>query len=319
MLSVVIPVHNEEAALLPLYDRLTAVLEALGRPYEVIFVDDASTDRSFELLANLVETDPRLRVVRLRRNFGQTAALSAGFDEARGDIIISMDGDLQHAPEDLPALLEKIDEGYDIASGWRKQRKDHLLLRKIPSRIANWLMAKVSGLDLHDFGTTFKAYRAEILKDVNLYGELHRFIPALATFYGARIAEVPIQNPPRAGGASHYGLGRTFNVLFDILTIRFLLKYFTRPMHFFGRLGLAGVTLGGGILAFLLVKKILGYEIILAHGPLLFTGGLLLVAGLMMFTTGLLGEMMMRTYFESQGRRIYAVREIREKTGRKPA
>jgi len=314
MLSVVIPVHNEEQALLPLYDRLTAVLERLGRPYEIIFVDDASTDRSFELLANLVETDPRLRVVRLRRNFGQTAALSAGFDEARGDVIVSMDGDLQHAPEDLPALLEKIDEGYDIASGWRKQRNDHLLLRKIPSRIANWLMAKVSGIDLHDFGTTFKAYRAEILKDVNLYGELHRFIPALASFYGARIAEVPIQNPPRAGGESHYGLGRTFNVLF--LTIRFLLKYFTRPMHFFGRIGLASVTLGGGILAFLFVKKLFGHEIIMAHGPLLFTGGLLLMAGLLMFTTGLLGEMMMRTYFESQGRRIYAVREIRAKESR---
>lgn len=317
MISVVIPVHNEEAALLPLYDRLTAVLERLGRSYEVIFVDDASTDRSFELLANLVETDARLKAVRLRRNFGQTAALSAGFDEARGDVIISMDGDLQHAPEDLPALLEKIDEGYDIASGWRKQRNDHPLLRKLPSRVANWLMAKVSGLDLHDFGTTFKAYRAEILKDVNLYGELHRFIPALASFYGARIAEVPIQNPPRSGGASHYGLGRTFNVLFDIITIRFLLKYFTRPMHFFGRLGLGSVTLGGGILGFLLVKKILGYEIILAHGPLLFTGGLLLVAGLMMFTTGLLGEMMMRTYFESQGRRIYAVREVLAKSGPK--
>ncbi|MGC8883121.1 MAG: glycosyltransferase family 2 protein [Bryobacteraceae bacterium] len=319
MLSVVIPIHNEEQAILPLYDRLTAVLERLGRPYEIIFVDDASTDRSFELLANLVETDPRLRVVRLRRNFGQTAALSAGFDEARGDVVVSMDGDLQHAPEDLPALVEKLDEGYDIVSGWRKQRNDHLLLRKIPSRIANWLMAKVSGVPLHDFGTTFKAYRAEILKDVNLYGELHRFIPALASFYGARIAEVPIQNPPRAGGASHYGLGRTFNVLFDILTIRFLLKYFTRPMHFFGRIGLVSVSLGGAILAFLLVKKILGYEIIMAHGPLLFTGGLLLLAGLMMFTTGLLGEILMRTYFESQGRRIYAVREIRSKETRPAA
>ncbi|MGC8760521.1 MAG: glycosyltransferase family 2 protein [Bryobacteraceae bacterium] len=319
MLSVVIPIHNEEQAILPLYDRLTAVLERLGRPYEIIFVDDASTDRSFELLANLVETDPRLRVVRLRRNFGQTAALSAGFDEARGEVIVSMDGDLQHAPEDLPALVEKLDEGYDIVSGWRKQRNDHLLLRKIPSRIANWLMAKVSGVPLHDFGTTFKAYRAEILKDVNLYGELHRFIPALASFYGARIAEVPIQNPPRAGGASHYGLGRTFNVLFDILTIRFLLKYFTRPMHFFGRIGLVSVSLGGAILAFLLVKKILGYEIIMAHGPLLFTGGLLLLAGLMMFTTGLLGEILMRTYFESQGRRIYAVREIRSKETRPAA
>jgi len=211
----------------------------------------------------------------------------------------------------MPALLEKIDEGYDIASGWRKQRNDNLVMRKIPSRIANGLMSKVSGVELHDFGTTFKAYRAEIIKEINLYGELHRFIPALASFYGARIAEVPIQNPPRTGGASHYGIGRTFNVAFDILTIRFLLKYLTRPMHFFGRIGLGSFSIGGMILAFLFVKKMMGHEIILEHGPLLFTGGLLLLIGLMMFTTGLLGEMMMRTYFESQGRRIYAVREVR--------
>jgi glycosyltransferase involved in cell wall biosynthesis len=319
MISVVIPVHNEERAILRLYDRLTAVLEGIGRAYEIIFVDDNSSDRTFDLLANLVETDGRLKVVRLRRNFGQTAALSAGFDQAKGDIVISMDGDLQHEPEDLPALLAKIDEGYDIASGWRKQRNDNLFLRKAPSRIANWLMAKVSGIDLHDFGTTFKAYRADVLKDVNLYGELHRFIPALASFYGARIAEVPIQNPPRTGGASHYGIGRTFNVLLDIITIRFLLRYFTRPMHFFGRIGLASSTVGGLILAFLFVKKLMGQEIIMQHGPLLFTGGLLLLAGLLMFTTGLLGELMMRTYFESQGRRIYAVREIRSQQKSKTA
>ena len=193
-MSVVVPIHNEEPSILPLYDRLTAVLERVRKPYEIIFVDDASTDRSFDLLANLVETDPRLKVIRLRRNFGQTAALAAGFDEAQGNVIISLDGDLQHAPEDIPALLEKIEEGYDIASGWRKNRLDNAVTRKIPSRIANWLMAKASHVDLRDFGTTFKAYRAEILKDVNLYGELHRFIPALAAFYGARIAEVPIRN-----------------------------------------------------------------------------------------------------------------------------
>ena len=187
MLSVVVPIHNEEPSILPLYDRLTAVLERLRKPYEIIFTDDASTDRSFDLLANLVETDHRLKVIRLRRNFGQTAALAAGFDEAQGNIIISLDGDLQHAPEDIPALLEKIEEGYDIASGWRKNRLDNAVTRKIPSRIANWLMAQVSGVELRDFGTTFKAYRAEILKDVNLYGELHRFIPALAAFYGARV------------------------------------------------------------------------------------------------------------------------------------
>jgi glycosyltransferase involved in cell wall biosynthesis len=310
MLSIVIPIHNEEHSILPLYDRLTAVLEPLQRPYEILFVDDASNDRSFELLANLVETDGHLKVIRLRRNFGQTAALSAGFHESKGDIIIAMDGDLQHAPEDIPALLQKIDEGFDIASGWRKNRVDNAIMRKIPSRIANWLMAKASGVPLKDFGTTFKAYRAEVLKDVNLYGELHRFIPALASFYGARVVEVPIRNVPRASGDSHYGIGRTFRVLFDIITIKFLLKYMTRPMHFFGTLGLAGTGFGGAIMFYLAVKKLLGADIIIEHGPLMVAGALLLLAGLMMFSTGLIGEMMMRTYFESQDRRIYAVREI---------
>jgi glycosyltransferase involved in cell wall biosynthesis len=308
----VIPVHNEEPALFALHDRLTSVLAGVGRPYEIIFVDDASTDRSFELLANLAETDPHLKVVRLRRNFGQTAALSAGFHEAAGEVVISMDADLQHAPEDIPLLLEKIDEGYDIASGWRKVRVDNALTRKLPSRIANWIMAKASGVDLHDFGTTFKAYRAEVLKDINLYGELHRFIPALASLYGALVAEVPIQNVPRAAGDSHYGLGRTLHVLFDIITIKFLLSYFTRPMHFFGKLGLIGTTLGGGVLFGLGVLKLFtGKDLVAEHGPLMVAGGLLLLAGLMMFTTGLIGEMLMRVYFESQGRRIYAVREIR--------
>jgi glycosyltransferase involved in cell wall biosynthesis len=310
MLSITIPIHNEEHSILPLYDRLSKVLDRVQRPYEIIFVDDASTDRSFELLANLVETDAHLKVVRLRRNFGQTAALSAGFHEAEGEIIIAMDGDLQHAPEDIPALLEKIDEGYDIASGWRKQRVDNAFTRKSPSRVANWLMAKASGIELRDFGTTFKAYRAEVLRDVHLYGELHRFIPALASFYGARVAEVPIQSTPRVSGESHYGIGRTFRVLFDILTIKFLLKYFTRPMHFFGSLGLVGTGTGGAILGYLAVEKLLGYEIVLEHGPLMIAGGLLMLGGLMMFSTGLIGEVMIRTYFESQDRRIYAVREI---------
>src|SRR3954449_11352493 len=208
MLSIVIPIHNEEPSILPLYDRLTTVLEQVQRPYEILFVDDASSDRSFELLANLVEIDGHLKVIRLRRNFGQTAALSAGFHEASGEVIIAMDGDLQHDPDDIPALLAKIDEGYDIASGWRKERVVPGLPRKIPSRAANWLMSKASGVALRDFGTTFKAYRAEVLKDVHLYGELHRFIPALASFYGARVAEVPIQNTARVSGASHYGLSR---------------------------------------------------------------------------------------------------------------
>ena len=309
MLSIVIPIHNEEPSILPLYDRLVRVLEGLGRPYEILFVDDASSDRSFELLANLVETDGHLKVIRLRRNFGQTAALAAGFHEAKGEVVIAMDGDLQHAPEDIPLLLAKIDEGYDIASGWRKERIDPPI-RKIPSRIANWMMAKASGVDLRDFGTTFKAYRAEILKDVHLYGELHRFIPALASFYGARVVEVPIQNTPRIGGGSHYGIGRTFRVLFDILTVKFLLKYFTRPMHFFGSLGLLGCHARRGDHVVPAGEEALGYEIVMEHGPLMIAGGLLLLGGIMMFSTGLIGEVVIRTYFESQGRRIYAVREI---------
>src|SRR5438045_1659395 len=251
VLSIVIPIHNEEPSILPLYDRLTSVLEQLKRPYEILFVDDASNDRSFELLANLVETDGHLKVIRLRRNFGQTAALSAGFHEAKGDIIIAMDGDLQHAPEDIPALLEKIDQGYDIASGWRKHRVDNAIMRKIPSR----------DVVPHDFGTTFKAYRAEVLKEVNLYGELHRFIPALASIYGARVIEVPIRNVPRAAGDSHYGIGRTFRVMFDILTIKFMLKYFTRPMHFFGTLGLTGTGLGGGIMTYQRMKQHPAYQL----------------------------------------------------------
>lgn len=313
MLSIVIPIHNEEPAILPLYDRLTAVAEKLRHGYEIIFIDDASTDRSFDLLANLVETDGHLKVLRLRRNFGQTAALAAGFDEAQGDIVVSMDGDLQHDPEDIPLLLEKIHEGYDIASGWRKDRVDSAVTRKIPSRIANWMMKRSSGVELHDFGTTFKAYRAEVLKDINLYGDLHRFIPALASFYGARVTEVPIRSVARANGISHYGLGRTFRVFFDILTIKFLLRYLTRPMHFFGKWGLAGIGLGSILLLWMLISKMAGQDIIAEHGPLLVAAALLWISGLMAFSTGLIGEVLMRTYFESQGRRIYAIREIRSR------
>ena len=311
MLSIVIPIHNEEHSILPLYDRLTAVLEQVQRPYEILFVDDASTDRSFELLANLVETDGHLKVIRLRRNFGQTAALSAGFHEAKGEVIIAMDGDLQHAPEDIPALLAKIDEGYDIASGWRKDRVDNAIMRKIPSRIANWLMAKASGVELRDFGTTFKAYRAEVLKDVNLYGELHRFIPALASFYGARVAEVPIRNTPRAAG--RFALRHRPHVPRAVRHPHHQVP--AEVLHAadaFLRLAGAGRHRSRAAASWStsLVKKLMGYDIVIEHGPLMVAGGLLLLGGLMMFSTGLIGEMMMRTYFESQDRRIYAVREI---------
>jgi glycosyltransferase involved in cell wall biosynthesis len=309
--SVVIPIHNEEKSILPLYDQLVKVLESRPRPFEILMVDDASTDGSLELLRSLVETDARLRVIRLRRNFGQTAALAAGFEMAQGEIIVAMDGDLQHDPADLPALLEAIEKGYDIASGWRKERVDNALTRKIPSSIANWLMRKASGVALHDFGTTFKAYRRETIKDIKLYGELHRFIPALASWNGAQIAEVPIKNVERADGASHYGLGRTFRVVFDILTIRFLLKYFTRPMHFFGTVGFLCGALGAGLLAALLVDKLLrGHHLMVDHGPLLIGGAMLVLTGIQLVCTGLIGEVLIRTYFESQNRPIYAIREI---------
>jgi glycosyltransferase involved in cell wall biosynthesis len=312
-LSVVIPVHNEESSLLPLYDRLVGVIEIFEKSFEIIVVDDCSTDGSRELLANLVEHDERLRAVMLRRNFGQAAALAAGFEMARGRIVIAMDGDLQHAPEDIPALLEKISEGYDVVSGWRANRVDHALTRRLPSRIANWLIAKASGVELRDFGTTFKAYRREVLKDIRLYGDLHRFIPVLASMQGARISEVPIRSVPRAEGRSHYGLGRTFRVLFDILTIRFLVKYLTRPMHFFGSIGLACGAAGGLILGGLIVQKLRGIHIMVEHGPLLIAGAVLALTGLQMFCTGLIGEVLMRTYFESQRRPIYAVREVLER------
>ena len=312
-LSVVIPVHNEESSLLPLYDRLVRVIEIFEKSFEIIVVDDCSTDGSRELLANLVEHDERLRAVMLRRNFGQAAALAAGFEMARGRIVIAMDGDLQHAPEDIPALLEKIGEGYDVVSGWRAHRVDSAFTRRLPSRIANWLIAKASGVELRDFGTTFKAYRREVLKDIRLYGDLHRFIPVLASMQGARISEVPIRSVPRAEGRSHYGLGRTFRVLFDILTIRFLVKYLTRPMHFFGSIGLTCGAAGGLILGGLIVQKLRGIHIMVEHGPLLIAGAVLALTGLQMFCTGLIGEVLMRTYFESQRRPIYAVREVLER------
>ena len=310
MLSVVVPVHNEEAHLLPLYDRLTATLGAVGETYEIVFVDDYSTDSSRELLGNLVDHDTRLKVVLLRRNFGQTAALAAGFEMAEGDVVIAMDGDLQHAPEDIPALLSRLDQGYDVVSGWRRERVDNALTRRFPSRVANWLMAKLSGVELHDFGTTFKAYRAEVLESIRLYGDLHRFIPVLASMEGARIAEVPIRNVPRRGGASHYGLGRTFRVFFDLITLRFLMRYLTRPMHFFGSLGLAlGVTAAADF-AYLGARKLQGVHIMTEHGPLLVAGAVLALSGVQLLCTGLIGEVLMRTYFESQGRPIYSVQEV---------
>src|SRR5690242_16884113 len=256
-LSIVIPLFNEEPTLEELYRRLTAVLSVLGRTYEIVFVDDGSTDGTALALAAIGANDPALVVVKLARNFGQTAALAAGFDRARGDVIVAMDGDLQHAPEDLPRLVEKLDEGFDIVSGWRERRVDNYWTRRLPSRIANWLIARCCGVALHDFGTTFEAYRRCAIKNIGLHGDLHRFIPALASSNGARIAELPIRNIERPQNKSHYGLSRTWRVMADLITVRFLLRYSTRPLHLFGPLGFACLAAGGIGGTYVLAAKVL--------------------------------------------------------------
>ena len=263
--SIVVPFHNEEENVTVLYDRLKGVMELVGDPFELVFVDDGSNDRTCRLLEEIAAVDSRVLVVKLRRNFGQTSALAAGFDHAQGEFILAMDGDLQHDPNEIPAFLEKLEEGYDVVSGWRKERIDNFVLRRIPSRCANWLMAKLSGVDIHDFGTTFKAYRREVIHNIPLYGEMHRFIPALAAWYGASICEIPISNGHRQKGRSHYGIGRTFRVFFDLLTIRFLLKYMTRPLHFFGLLGALSICGGGTVSALLLALKLFTHQNVLDH------------------------------------------------------
>jgi len=304
----VVPLHNEQENVTDLYDRLKAVMEVHGESFEIVLVDDGSRDRTFHLLREIAAVDSRVTVVKLRRNFGQTSALAAGFDHSRGDYIIAMDGDLQHDPADIPLFLEKIAEGYDIVSGWRKRRIDNLWLRRIPSRCANWLMAKLSGVSIHDFGTTFKAYRREVLEQVPLYGELHRFIPALASWYGASIVEVPIRNVNRERGASHYGISRTFRVFFDLITIRFLLRYLARPLHFFGTLGMLSILGGSGVASWLLVEKFLRHaDVMTQHGPLMIFSAVLLLAGLNLLAVGLLGEMQVRHYHEPTRRAPYSV------------
>src|SRR5271154_664816 len=268
--SIVVPYFNEQENIPPLYMKLTEVMDSVGEPYELVFVDDGSKDNSFKVLSEIYEHDRRVNLVRLRRNFGQTAALKAGFDYARGEVIISMDGDLQHDPEEIPRFLEKIEEGFDLVSGWGSNRPDHWLVRQVPSRAANWMMAKLSGVDLHDFGSTFKAYRREIIQEIQLYGELHRFIPALASSTGAKITEVPIANLQRKSGKSNYGIGRTIRVFLDLVMVKFLLDYSTRPLQFFGLLGVGGVLLGSLDAAYLLYEKFAhGVTIMTEHGPLM--------------------------------------------------
>lgn len=310
--SVVVPFHNEQESVRELHHQLSGVMTGRYEPVEFIFIDDHSNDKTLEELKQIADTDSRVVVIRLKRNYGQTVALAAGFDYAEGDVIISMDGDLQHDPADIPRLLSAFEQtGCDIVSGWRKNRVDNFLLRRIPSRVANWLMSKLSGVNIHDFGTTFKVYRKDAIKQIRLYGEMHRFIPALASWNGATIAEVPIKNIERPGGRSHYGLSRTIRVLFDLLTIRFLLKYVTRPLHFFGPIGLLCTMVGLAINLFMLIKKAAyGTDLFDQHGPLMLLGAVLILAGVQLISSGLIGEMLSRTYFESQGKPIYSVEKI---------
>lgn len=312
--SVVVPLYNEQAVVEELYERLTLVMQQTNENYELVLVDDGSSDSTLEKLKTIADNDENVIVVQLRRNFGQTPALAAGFDNARGEIIISMDGDLQHLPEEIPKFLEKINEGYDVVSGWREKRVDNLIMRKIPSRTANWLASKISGVDIHDFGTTFKAYRRQIIKDIRLYGEMHRFIPALVSFSGGKIIEIPITNIIRPSGKSNYGISRTFRVAFDLITLRFLLGYITRPLHFFGKAAYYCISTSSLIFAYVLFDKFYyRVPIFIAHGPLSSAAILLLLIGLIFISTGLIGEMISRVYFEATDRKIYAVRDIYSK------
>jgi glycosyltransferase involved in cell wall biosynthesis len=311
-LSIVIPLFNEEESVKPLYTQIKEALEPMQQSYEVIIVDDGSTDRSFELLRGLHAQDKRLKVIRFRRNFGQTAAFAAGFEHAQGRVVVTMDADLQNDPADIPRLLEKLEEGYDVVSGWRVERwKSAWLTRRLPSMAANRLISETTGVHLHDYGCSLKAYRSEVVKNINLYGELHRFIPAMASWMGVSVAEIPVHYRSRQFGSSKYGMSRTIKVILDLLTVRFLLSYSTRPIHIFGALGLAMSGVGGILGLYLsVVKLVLGEDI--GNRPLLLLAILLMVLGVQMITMGLLGELVVRTYHESQGKRIYVVREILE-------
>jgi glycosyltransferase involved in cell wall biosynthesis len=307
-LSVIIPVYEEEESLEELHRRLTEALDALGKGYELIFVDDGSADGSFDLLRQLQASDPHMRVVRLRRNFGQTAGFSAGFDRVRGEVVVTIDADLQNDPRDIPRLVSELEKGYDVVSGWRKDRQDRFLDRRLPSVLANRLISWATGVYLHDYGCSLKAYRRDVLADVRLYGELHRFLPALAYGQGARVTEIEVSHHPRRFGRSKYGISRTIKVLLDLLAVKFLLSYSTRPIHIFGLAGLISFFIGGVLLAYLGVVRIfLGQDI--GNRPLVLLAILLTVLGVQLITIGLLAELVIRIYYEAQDKPIYTVRE----------
>ena len=306
-LSIVVPLYNEEESLPLLVERLLQVLRPMGHPFELVLVDDGSSDATTTVLRRLASETPELVAVLLRRNYGQTPAMAAGFDASRGGVIITLDGDLQNDPADIPLLLEQLEQGYDLVSGWRHQRQDHAVSRLLPSKVANRLIARVTGVRLHDYGCSLKAYRRELLEDMNLYGELHRFLPALAFIEGARITEVKVNHEARRFGKSKYGIDRTFRVLMDLLTVWFMKRFLTRPMYVFGLGGLSAILLGSGLSVYLLLLKLGGAEI--GQRPLLLLAVLALITGVQLFCFGLLAELQMRTYHESQGRPIYRIRE----------
>lgn len=308
-LSVVVPIFNEYESIPLLVEKITKVAQFMGVTYELICVDDGSSDGSADLLKDIARERHDLRVILLRRNYGQTPAMAAGFNYSRGRVIVTLDGDLQNEPEDIATVYNKLHEGFDLVSGWRKNRQDNAVTRLLPSKIANWLIAKVTGVKLHDYGCSLKAYSADVVKDMNLYGELHRFLPALAYIEGARISEVPVRHHARQFGQSKYGLGRTFRVALDLLTIYFMKTFLTRPMHVFGPFGAISVISGVLLSLYLaFVKFILNAEI--GNRPLLLLAVVLFISGIQLLSVGLLAELMMRTYHESQKRPIYRVREV---------
>jgi glycosyltransferase involved in cell wall biosynthesis len=307
-LSIVVPIYNEEENIPHLHGRVSEAMAGSGIDYELILVDDGSSDGSFPLLREIAEGDPRVKVIRFRRNFGQTAAMAAGFDAARGEVIVPMDGDLQNDPADIPMLLAKIDEGYDVVSGWRKDRQDTFINRRLPSILANGLISRMTGVHLHDYGCTLKAYRREVLDGVNLYGEMHRFVPALASQVGARVTELPVRHHPRLHGTSKYGISRTTRVVLDLMTVKFLLSYSTKPIQLFGKWGIYTILAGFATGSLTLWMKF--FEgMSMNRNPLLIVTAFLLFGGVQFIALGLLGEVNARTYHESQRKPIYVVRE----------
>jgi len=311
-LSVVVPVFNEGPNIEPLYRELTDTLAAWGRPYEIIVIDDGSTDTTFAELERLHRSDAHLRVIQFRRNFGQTAAFAAGFAAARGQLIVTSDGDLQNDPQDIPRLVARIDEGFDVVCGWRKDRKDPFINRRLPSMLANKLISWATGVHLNDYGCSLKVFRAEVVKPLRLYGELHRFLPALASEQGVAIAEQPVNHRARVHGRSKYGIGRTMRVILDLMTVKFLLSYSTRPLQIFGLIGIPMGVVGASILGYLGIMRILGLTSLNERMPLVTLGMLLVFIGLQFITLGLIAELQSRTYHESQDKPVYVVRRVLE-------